>query len=269
VRTVENTKYVEVPVDKIVERTVPVYIRDQKEVKKLVTEARAREERITQLTETIARLQTTTVAPPEIKTVFVETPGAPEAHFKDWRLTFDATKTGTTYSLDQKFESIAAIGKDKSGKPVVSTKLFEIGPGETRTQLTEASTVVVTAVPNPKRWFVNGAVQAGFGFASDTSGKGVSGGIVGLQWLKRGYSKAAEDGIWSVATPAAFITSGGVEPALLPISVNLGRIPKQPFKDLWLSPAIVFGVPEDLTTATNPNSLAKAAKFVITLSATF
>jgi hypothetical protein len=187
-------------------------------------------------------LKTTTVAPPEVKTVFVTTPGAPEAHFKDWRLTFDATASQTTYQLDQKFEAIAAIGKDKDGKPVVKTRLFEIGPGETRTEMSDASTIVVSATPNPKKWRLSGSIQAGFGGSYDTGAKkGVSGGVVGLQWLKRGTSKAAEDNTLSLLTPVAFISPGVIEPGLLPASINLGRIPKQPFKDLWASPLIAFG----------------------------
>ena len=242
VRVVENIKYVDVPVDKIVVKNIPVFIRDQVEVKKLLTEAAAAKNEIRTLTETIAILRTTTVAPPETRTVFVETPGAPEAHFKDWRLTFDATPAQTVYQLNQRFESIAAIGRDRAGKPVVQTKLFEIGPGELRTPLTEASTIVVSATPNPRRWFLNGAVQAGLGYTRDiAAGTNSSGGVVGLQWVKRGTSKAAEDGSFSLLTPVAFISSGILEFGVLPGSVNLGRIPKQPFKDLWVSPLLTFG----------------------------
>lgn len=270
VRVVENVKYVDVPVEKIVTKDVVRYVRDTTEVKKLLDQQTAAKNEIALLSETIASLKTTTVAVGESKTFFVETPGAPEAHFKDWRLTFDAVPGQTTYTLDQKFESLTAVGKDINGKPVVSTRLFEIGPGEIRTPLTDASTVVVSAVPNPKRWLFNPSIQAGFSYATDSAGKGISGGIVGIQWARRGYSRAAEDGIWSVLTPAAFITTGGVEPALLPVSINLGRIPYQPFKDIWVSPVVVFGVPDSLTTvSTNPNALLKSAKFGFSFAATF
>lgn len=242
IRVVENVKYVDVPVEKIVTKTVTKYVRDTKEVSRLLNEAAAAELRIATLTETIASLKTTTVAPPETKTVFVEKPGAPEAHFKDWRLTFDATSTQTTYQLDQKFEAIAAIGKDKEGKPTVKTRLFEIGPGETRTEMTDASTIVVSATPNQKHWFFTGAIQAGFGYTRDIdAGKGVSGGLVGLQWIKKGTSKAAEDSSLSLLTPVAYISSDTVEFGVLPVSLNLGKIPKQPFRDLWVSPLLVFG----------------------------
>lgn len=241
VRVVENIKYVDVPVEKIVYKDVVKYVVDQAEVKKLLAEQAAAKNEIKTLTETIARLKTVTTTT-ETKTVFVEVPGAPEAHFKDWRLTFDATPAQTTYQLDQKFEALAAIGKDKTGKPVVSTKLFEIGPGEKRTELTEARTTVVTAVPNPKRWFFNPSIQAGFGFTYDVdAGTGVAGGVAGVQWLRRGTSKAAEDGSWSLLTPVVFISATTAEVGLLPVSLNLGKIPKQPFKDLWISPVLVFG----------------------------
>jgi hypothetical protein len=239
VRTVVDTKYVEVPKEKIVYKDVVKYVKDTVEVKKLTDEIRAQKGQIASLTETIASYKPVTVAGP---TEFVQVPGAPEAHFKDWRLTFDAVGPKTTYALDQKFESLVAVGKDKSGAPQVTTKIFEVGPGETRTELTDKSVTHVVAVPNTKGWYFGGSIQAGFSYSYDTGKKApVAGGVVGLKWLQRGYSKAAEDGIWSVLTPAAFITSDGLEPAVLPVSVNLGRIPKQPFKDLWVSPVLAFG----------------------------
>lgn len=253
VRIVENVKYVDVPVEKVVYKDVVKYVTDQTEVKKLLAEQASAKNEIKTLTETIARLKTVTTTT-ETKTVFVEVPGAPEAHFKDWRLTFDATPAQTTYQLDQKFEALAAIGKDKTGKPVVSTKLFEIGPGEKRTELTEARTTVVTAVPNPKRWFFGFNISAGFGGTISTTSETthannavtttfptVAGGVVGVRWVTRGTSKAAEDGSWSLLTPVAFISTDGAEFGVLPVSVNLGKIPKQPFKDLWASPIVVFG----------------------------
>ena len=247
VRTVTDTKYVDVPVDKIIYRDAVKYVQDKTEVTKLLKEMQAQKDQIATLTETIANFKPTVITKTE--TQFVNVPGANEAHFKDWRLTFDATQThGTAYTLDQKFEVLSAVGKDTSGKPVFSTKLFEIGPGDTRTPLTDAHTTVVSAIPNPKKWRLTGSVQAGFGYSYDTSAKkGVSGGVVGLQWLKRGTSKAAEDSTISLLTPVAFISPGVIEPGLLPVSVNLGRIPKQPFRDLWVSPMLAFGKAPNLS----------------------
>ena len=269
VRTVVDTKYVDVPVDKIVYRDVVKYVQDKAEVTKLLKQTAAQKDQIATLTETIANFKPTVIAGP---TTFVNVPGAPEAHFKDWRLTFDAVGPKTTYSLDQKFEALAAIGKDSSGKPTVTTKLFEIGPGETRTPLTGASTTVVTAIPNPRKWRLTGSIQAGFGYTMSTTSvtttannvqttkfPTVAGGIIGLQWLKRGTSKAAEDSTISLLTPVAFISSGVIEPGLLPVSANLGRIPHQPFKDLWVSPLVAFGNAPKITPT----------RFGVVLTATF
>lgn len=239
VHVVENVKYVEVPKDVIVTRDVIKYVRDTVEVKKLMDEAKVRDDKILVLTETIAKFIPTVIAGP---TQFVNVPGAPEAHFKDWRLTFDAVGPKTTYQLTQKFESLVQVGKDSSGRPLVRSKMFEIGPGETRTELTDASIIEIITKPSGKRWYFSGAIQAGFAYTYDVdASKSVAGGVAGLQWLKRGYSKSAEDGIWSVVTPVAFISSDKVEAGVLPVSVNLGRIPKQPFRDLWVSPLLVFG----------------------------
>lgn len=239
----EVPKYVEVPKDKIVTKEVIKYVKDVVEVTKLMNEAKVKDNRITSLTETVAQLRVIADQGPRTEFVNVLVPGKAEAHFKDWRLTFDAIEGAPTkYSLNQKFESLVAVGKDKEGNPFVSSKLFEVGPNETRTELTGATVTHVQAVPSLKGWYFRGAVQAGFVYSYDTSAKtAVAGGVVGLKWMHRGYSKAAEDGIWSVAIPAAFISSTGVEPAIIPVSVNLGRIPKQPFRDLWLAPIVVFG----------------------------
>lgn len=248
-----DVTYVSVPgKDTITYQDVTKTVVDKTEVAKLLAEQTTLKNTVAVLTETIANFTPTVTAGP---TVFVDKPGASEAHFKDWRLTFDAVeKQPTVYSLNQKFEALSTIGKDAAGKPAVSVKLFEIGPGETRTVLTDTKTTAVIAVPSVKHWFISPSVQAGFGYTHGligtttkvglttvtTPAKNVAGGVVGLQWLKRGSTKAAEDLSFSLLTPAVFISSGILEPALLPVSVNLGRIPHQPFSDLWVSPLVGF-----------------------------
>ena len=116
-------------------------------------------------------------------------------------------------------------------------RLFELGPGETRTPLTHVSTTVVAATPDAPRWHLRAAVTAGAGYAGGLAGVS-PGAVVGLRWLSYGSSAAAEDGRWSVLTPALWLDRTGQQAGLLPVSVNLGRLPRQPFRDVWLSPFI-------------------------------
>ena len=250
IRTVTNTQYVQVP-GPVTYKNVPVAIKDQADAKILLAQAAADKATISTMAETIAELRRVTVAPPETKTVYVTTPGAPEAHFSDGRLTFDAVGPKTQYALDQKFQSQIAIGKDRNGRPVVYSKLFEIWPGETRTELTNTKVVVVSTSPTSKSWFFSPSIQAGFGYDVTLSTRaGTSGGLVGVQWLKRGYTKAAEDSVWSVATPVVFIAAKSVKVGILPVSVNLGRVPHQPFRDLWVSPLVTLHSAGIVVTAT-------------------
>ena len=240
VRTVTNTQYIQVP-GPVTYKNVPVIVQDQTNAKILLAQAATDKATISSLTETIAELKNVTVAPPETKTVYVTTPGAPEAHFTDGRLTFDAVGPKTQYALSQKMESQVAAGKDRNGQQVVYSKLFEIWPGETRTELTNYKVVVVSTSPTAKSWFLDPSVQAGFGYdVTFATRTGTSGGLVGLQWFKRGYTKAAEDSVFSLITPVVFIAAKTVKLGVLPVSVNLGRLPHQPFKNLWLSPLVTL-----------------------------
>lgn len=242
--TVEKIVYVDRPVLKTEYVTKYLDPPSKLEVQKVMAENAFLENEVTRLNDTIAKLKSTGTG--TIQYVEVPVPGQTvtrrEATFKDWRLDFKAVDKVVNYTLDQKFEAVTSVGRDKQGKEFVNTKLLEIGPGETRTALenVKATTVIASATSNGKHWIFNGAIQGGFAFSYDIAAKkSVPGGIIGVKWLTRGYTKAAEDGIFSVLTPAVYISSK-VEPALLPVSVNFGRVPKQPFRDLWLSPLIGF-----------------------------
>ena len=180
-----------------------------------------------------------TVQFPGTKTTVVQQ--VKSATFKDWRLTFVADGDKASYSLDQKFETIVTTGKTADGKPTAAVRMFEVGPGETRTVLTSNAVYVVPEV-GKKRWWFAPTIQAGGAYTTDAAGGKAPAFIAGFQWLKRGTSKAAEDSTWSVLTPVFFATDGAREPGLLPVSVNLGRIPYQPLKDIWLSPYVGFNV---------------------------
>jgi len=230
-----------VTVDKpvIVARDVTRYVTDTAEVTRLLNEAAAAELRIATLTETVATLKAS--GADTITYVDQPVPGGTrtvrEAHFKDWRLTFDAVDAAATYSLAQRFEALAAVGKDKSGQPTASVRLFEIGPGETRTALTDAKTILVAASPDAPRWRLRASVTAGVGYAGSLS-QMRPGGAVGLRWLAYGTSQSAEDSRWAVASPVLWLDKNGNQIGVLPVSVNLGQIKRQPFRDIWVSPFV-------------------------------
>jgi len=179
-----------------------------------------------------------------------ETTVVREASFKDWRLTFTAKDEVADYTLQQKFESIVTAGRDVNGRPTAAVRLSEVGPGETRTPLTNTQTTVIVAAPSgQKRLFLGFNIQAGAAVTRGPDGPPAPGtmtattattpgAVIGLRWLTSGYTKAAEDSVYAFATPVVFLTDKIQEFGVLPVSVNLGRIPKQPLKDLWLAPLV-------------------------------
>lgn len=217
-------------------RDVIKVVHDDAESARLMAEVTALKQRITAMIINTAKNTPTG----EGKVVYVDrpVPGATlkEAHFRDFRLAFDAVGDKATYALSQSFESVTAFGKDKLGQPTATTRLFEIGPGEVRTQLSDAKTVVVAATPDAPRWHLRASVTAGFGYAGGLNGLN-PGGVVGLRWLAHGTTAAAEDTRWAVATPVLWLDSKVQQVGILPVSVNL-KFSGNPFRDLWLSPFI-------------------------------
>ena len=239
----ERVVYVDKPV--LTEKIVTKYVTDRAEVQKVLMENAYLENQVTHLNETITVLKAGGAG--QIVYVDKPVPGETrtvrEATFKDWRLDFKAVDTQATYTLNKKFETISTVGKDKQGKPFVTTKVLEVGPGDTKTLLT--NTNAVTVIANTKdgktHWFFTGSVQGGFAFATNAEGAQAPGGVVGLKWLTKGYTKSAEDGVFALATPVVYLTKETQEVGVLPVSFNVGRIPKQPFRDLWVSPLLTFG----------------------------
>lgn len=240
--TVDRTVYVDKPV--LTEKIVTKYVTDKREVEKVMMANAYLENQVTTLNETIAKLSTGGGG----NVVYVEKPGPTktirEMTFKDWRLDFKAVDDKAVYTLAQKFEVITVVGKDKQGKPFTTTKVLEIGPNLERTPLENVQAVTVQA--NTKdggaHWFFHGSLQGGFAGVTTTDDKPSQayGGVVGLKWLTRGYTKSAEDGVYSLLTPVAFLAKDIQEFGIQPIGFNVGRIPKQPFRDLWISPLVTF-----------------------------
>jgi hypothetical protein len=241
----------EITIDRpvLITREVVKYVEDKTGAQKLLADNAALKNQITVLSETIADLRTTGSG----KVVYIDQPVpgetrvVQEGQFRDWRLYFTFQGEQAKYELTQRFEALVAAGRDVAGKPTATVKLFELGPGDTRTPLTTTKTTLVVASGQSTRWFLFPSVQAGAAVSDTTPGV-----VIGVQWLKRGTTKAAEDSTYSLLTPVVFLSSGRREFGLLPVSFNLGRIPRNPLNDVWLSPYI-----------------SGSGRFGLTLTATF
>lgn len=149
-----------------------------------------------------------------------------EFTFHDYQLsaTYSA-KPSFTYTLSQDFVVTTTTGRAQNGSLTSLVRLAQKVNGT----LVEVptTTVELQAAPNPRKLYVGPSLQAGF-----TTDKVV---LVGLQWLKLGNSKAAEDTSWSFLTPALTL-KGGL--TILPVSYNLGGVKHSPFSNLWVSPTV-------------------------------
>jgi hypothetical protein len=216
-------------------RDVVRVVPDRVEVARLMADATAATQQISTLVETLATLKANGAG--EIRYVDRLVPGETitrrEARFSDWRLTFMSNEQTASYTLSQRFEVLSIVGKTSAGRPTATTRLFEIGPGEARTALTDVQTTTVAATPDAPRWHFRANLAAGVGYAGGLAGM-QPGAVVGLRWLSYGTSRAAEDGRWAVASPVLWLDTTGQQVGVLPVSVNLGQIPRQPFRDLWL-----------------------------------
>lgn len=234
IHTVENTKIVTVNVPVLTEKIVTKYLTDPKD-KKVIHELLAQNDRlkldVLGLTQTIAELKQKggtddggVVTPPK--------PDGPEVYtYHDFQL--DARYMGTlfNYDLHQTFEVLSTTGRAKDGSKVALTNVFQIGKDGERVPIPAKSTAIFADEATVK-WFASPRVQAGFGVTLT----GEKDGVVAVQWLKRGKSKAAEDVYLAVLSPAVLV--GKRDVGVLPFSLNLGRLPHQPFTNLWVSPFV-------------------------------
>jgi len=243
----KDTTVVTVKTDELTPKVIEkiVYVEDKKEIARLLAENKKLKAKVTELTESYASLKSQGVG----KVDWVLTNTVPEGlrpavptervtRFKDWRLDFVSDGQNAKYTLTQKFEILTSSGHGKDGKPFSRVKLFEVGPGNTRTPATDVKTTVVVVDETQSRWFFSPSIQIGIGISADVykSDTRTPGAIVGVQWLKRGRTKSAEDSTWSVLTPVVVLTDKQREIGILPFSFNTGRIPYNPFRDLWVSP---------------------------------
>ena len=164
--------------------------------------------------------------------------------FNDFRLNFVAEGTEAEYTLSQEFLILNTAGRDENNVPTNLIRLFEIGPGETRTSIPVTETRTVAATGTPAHWYVKVGVQGGMGHVMGTTGGESSlTAFIGMPWLKRGTNRSTEKTRWALATPVVQIPqsrSYGVSFGVLPVSVNLGTImsDKHPLTNIWVSPYI-------------------------------
>jgi hypothetical protein len=171
--------------------------------------------------------------PPSVEPV----PNEPKIfHFSDYQLNaiYDNVGTHFDYTLDQKLSIVSTTSKDSDGKTHVNLRAFQETPSGPKEVPTVTQALI--ADPGQPHWFVSPRIQGGLGvtFGSPTS----KGGVLGLQLLKRGTSKAAEDTTLAILTPELILSSDKVTPGILPISLNLGKIKHNPLTNIWVSPSI-------------------------------
>lgn len=238
---VHDTKQVEVKVPVLTEKVMDRIVTDPKQqvlINQLVKENRELKLRPTTIT-------TTTVASAEsggtggsdaskiTNIPNTENGKTKSFQFKDFQLTAQYLSDGSKfeYKLDQKFNIVTSTAKDKDGKSVSLVNVFQTTPSGPKKL--QAETTAISVTNDQAKWFVSPRIQAGF--AMDTT-KAKS-GIGSFQWLKHGKSGDPKDIKVAVLSPGV-VVGEVVKPALLPISINLGAIPKQPFSNLWVSPWI-------------------------------
>ena len=162
--------------------------------------------------------------------------------FNDYRLNFLAEGTEAEYTLSQEFLILNTTGRDENNVPTNLIRLFELGPGETRTPIPVTETTTVAAVGTPPHWYVKIGLQGGMGPVMGTTGGGSSlTAFIGTPWLKRGTNRSTENTRWALLTPVVQIPQSRLYEAsfgVLPFSVNLGTImsDKHPLTNMWISP---------------------------------
>ena len=161
--------------------------------------------------------------------------------FNDFRLNFLAEGTEAEYTLSQKFLILNTTGRNENNVPTNLIRLFEIGPGETRTSIPVTETTTIAAAATPAHWYVKIGVQGGMGHIVGRTGDEASlTAFIGMPWLKRGTNRSTERTRWAIATPVVTYDYTETSFGVLPVSLNLGTImsDKHPLTNIWISPYI-------------------------------
>lgn len=236
-------KTIEVPIETIVTKTVTEYVRveDRAMVNALLDENTRLRAEVTRLTLAYAAHTSTGTVTPVPPDVPVETPSTTETpvtpiRYADWRLSFTmTTPDAIDYTLTQKFAVAVTSGVTDRNVPVSLAALYEIGPGETRTEIPITETTYLAADKPATRWYRNLTLQGGV-----LSQNNLLTGVVAVPWLKRGRTTAPADTRWAIATPAVTLNKTTRSLGVFPVSVNLGTVPglRTLITDVWVSPYI-------------------------------
>lgn len=163
----------------------------------------------------------------------------PDTVFDDWRLHFKSNGKTAAYTLTQKFTILNSIGRDANNVAVATTKLYEIGPGETKTLIPTSESLLIVTGPPTARFYLKLGVQGGWGLVRTSTGTTAPpSAIVALPWLHRGSTTAPGDTRWSFLTPAGTYNKTEKSVGILPISLNVGTLPgiRTVFTNIWVAP---------------------------------
>lgn len=241
-----NTTVVTTTEPTVTIKTVEKVVTDPAQValiKALLAENSALKVKVTSLTNTVATLNTSggkgidggniVQVEPDPKREPNQVQGTPSQAFKftDYQLAaaYNSDGSAFTYTLSQEFLVQTTSGYRKDGTKLGLVELYRKGPKQTLVPIASKTTEIFADERAP-HWIVSPSIEGGLGLS--TEGKEA---VVGVQWLKRGKSPAAEDSSLALLTPA-WSTKQGL--TLLPVSVNIGSIKHVPFKDIWLSPTV-------------------------------
>ena len=233
---------IKVPVPVLTASVVKEYVKveDRTAVNQLLAENRHLKVQVEQLSITTASGTSTSTGTATVTPIIPATIVPPvDLVFKDWRLNFRSHDSQVTYTLSQSFAVINTIGKNNKGVETNLVRLYEVGPGNLRTLIPTVETTTIAADVTANRWYVKPTIQAGVGVTQGLQGATQQTvGVLAVPLFKRGRTHATEDTRYAILTPALTLSAKERTIGILPISYNLGTLPRQPFTDLWISPFI-------------------------------
>lgn len=233
-----------VPAETITAKQAPIVARDpadQAQIASLLAQLKAYKVRVDELTvgqasyTASSKLTPVIATPPgEKQIVTLSVPTVSPFHSSDFRIDIKSDDGKTIdYVLHQKFLALGVSGRAKDGSRLSDLKLFEVGPGETRTEI-PITINEVTVDQTVNHWIFRLNVQGGIG----ASTQGATYAVV-AQWWKRGRTNAPADLRWALVSPAVLITNGTPSLGVLPVSLNVSTLFKhQPFTNTWVSPLV-------------------------------
>lgn len=241
--TVEVQKYITIHDIKEVIKKVPV--ENRTEIERLMKENVRLQLEVSSITTGAAFLtvknQGLLTDVDQLKTEINRLAGATK-EFKDWRIHIQTSPTEVRYDLKQKFIITGSSGRDAAGNPSTTLQLAEVTPkGNVPVEVKPVIDIQMKVDETKQHWQFGLAMQAGVGLTvpSRSPFTRVPGGVVGVQWLSRGRTHAAEDKTVAFATPVISLSEMTREIGVMPVSWNTHKI-MPIFQDLWVSPYVGF-----------------------------